>query len=337
MREENRMKNPSPGTIRHATAGDLPRLHEIVVAAWRPIFERYRLIVGEEMWNDLWGDWERGWVLYTPETWPGRGIVTELEGEVAGFATWWLPSETLAEVGGNAVAPQFQGRGIGSAQIRWVVEMFRENGYRCAKVHTGMDPAHGPARAEYRQAGLCKGVTNSVYLNYLEEVARIPVREGLSCRGAEPEDVELVRHLACSAWIPVYESVRGTLGQDLFALAFPNAAERKANEWAQVAADAPDKVRLALEKGRPAGFAVLEADPNKKIGEIKTVAVAPEGGSRGIGCALCVDAFDVFRQKGLRYVRLTAGLGEVNERTRQMCWNAGLYRELPSIDYYMLL
>jgi hypothetical protein len=50
-----------------------------------------------------------------------------------------------------------------------------------------------------------------------------------------------------------------------------------------------------------------------------------------------VDAFDVFRQQGLRYVRLTAGLGEVNERTRQMCWNAGLYRELPSIDYYRLL
>ena len=38
-----------------------------------------------------------------------------------------------------------------------------------------MDPAHGPARAEYRNAGLRRTVANSWYLNYLDEVARIPM------------------------------------------------------------------------------------------------------------------------------------------------------------------
>jgi len=323
--------------IRPATAEDLPRLHDIAVAAWRPIFERYRLIVGEAMWNDVWRGWDQSWFLYTPETWPGRGIVTELEGEVVGFATWWFSSDTLAEVGGNAVDPKFQGRGIGSAQIRWVVDLFRREGFRCAKVLTGLDPAHGPARAEYRQAGLDRGVAHSVFYNSLDEVADMPVRKTLSFRWAEPSDVEWVRPLTPRTWGPLFESVREGLGEEVFSIAFSKALEAKADEWAQVVADTPGQVRVALEQGRPVGFAILNGDPSKKLGELQTVAVAPESQGRGIGCGLCLDAFDLFRQQGLRYVRLTARPGEINERTRRMCWHVGLYRELPSIDYYRLL
>lgn len=327
----------TPGTIRPAEPKDLPRLHEIAVAAWRPIFDRYRLIVGEEMWNDVWRGWDQSWFLYTPETWPGQGIVTELEGEVVGFATWWFPSDTLAEVGGNAVDPKFQGRGIGSAQIRWVVDLFRRKGFRCAKVLTGLDPAHGPARAEYRKAGLDRGVAHSVFLNYLDEVAHMPRRKTLSFRWAEPSDAEWVRHLTPRVWGPLLESVRASLGEEVFSAAFATALEAKADEWAQAVAETPDQVRLALEAGRPVGFAVLNEEPHKKLGELRTVAVAPESQGRGIGCGLCLDAFDLFRQQGLRYVRLTARPGEIHERTRRMCWHVGLYRELPSVDYYRLL
>jgi len=151
--------------IRDIAPADLPRIHEIAVAGWRPIFTRYRRIVGDEMWQDLWGGWEKGWVAHTPETWNGRGIVTERDGQVTGFATWWFPDGGIAEVGGNAVDPAFQGCGIGSSQIRWVLDMFRREGHRYARVHTGLDPAHGPARAEYRNAGLRLGVTNSEYYN----------------------------------------------------------------------------------------------------------------------------------------------------------------------------
>ena len=117
------------GSIREATVDDLARIHEIAVAGWRPIYERFRMIVGDGMWNDLWPDWEERWFAFTPDTWNGGGIVTECDGEVVGFATWLYAHEGLAEVGGNAVDPEFQGRGIGSAQMRWVVDMFRENGY----------------------------------------------------------------------------------------------------------------------------------------------------------------------------------------------------------------
>ena len=263
--------------------------------------------------------------------------MTEHGGEVVGFATWFPVHETLAEVGGNAVDPEFHGHGIGSAQMQWVIDMFREKRYKCARVFTGMDPAHGSARSEYRHVGLRRGVTISTYLNYLDEVARIPVRNALNFRWAERDDVALVRQLARMAWVSVYEGVRRAVGDEIFGIAFTKAVEGKAEEFAQVAADTPEQVRIVVEDGRPAGFAVLHEDAPKKLGELKTVAVAPEFRGRGVGCGLCMDAFGIFRERGLQYARLTAGQGEVNERTRQMCWSVGLYRELPTIYYYMLL
>lgn len=325
------------GTIRPATPADLPRIHEIAVAAWQPIFNRYRCIVGEEMWNDLWRGWEDAWVVYTPESWHGRGIVTEIDGEVAGYATWCIVSDTLAEVGGNAVDPRFQGRGIGCAQIGHVLEHVCSQGCPCAKVHTGMDPAHGPARAAYRNAGLRRGVTNSLYFNYLDEVSRLPKRDSLRFRWATPEDAEPIREVAQAAWEPVYKGVRERLGHDIFVLAFENVLQRRSYELSTCAKESPDKVRVADEGGALVGFAVIDEEPAKRLGVIRTVAVDPEAQGRGVGAALCMDAFDILRGRGLVQVRLHARVGEVTGRMRQMCWNVGLYRELPSMDYYARL
>jgi len=326
------MKDQTLGTIRLSTDDDKSRIHEIAVAAWRPIFERYRLIVGDEMWKDVWAGWDKDWFANA------SGIVTELDGQVVGFATWyWVIKDVFEEVGGNAVDPKFQGRGIGSRQIRWVIDKFREWGYKCAKVLTGMDPAHGPARAEYRNAGLRRGVTHSRYFNYLDEVARVPVRPELSFRRSEPDDAELVRQMTLSAWTSVYEAVLSKVGEEIFDVAFKNAKEQKAERFSKVTSEAPERLRIVMENGRTAGFAILDANKEQKLGKINALAVIPEFRGRGIGCALCMDAFDFFRERSLRYASLQTDLGEVNERTRQMCWNVGLYRELPSIDYYMML
>lgn len=333
------MANPSERSlvVRPSRLEDLQRIHEIAVGGWTPIFNRYRMIVGDRMWNDMWGGWEQNWFPPTPDRHNDRAIVTEVDGQVAGFATWWFPGERFAEVGGNAVDPAYQGLGIGSKQIQWVVSMFRERGYTCAKVHTGMDPAHGPARAEYRKAGLRRRIFNSVYLNYLDEVARIPVRGSRSCRWASPEDRLLLDRFARAAWQPIYDSVREAVGETIFPLAFPNALEKKTTDCLKALEQGPDRVRIVSENSKAAGFAVLSYEAPKKVGEISALAVAPDFQGRGIGAALCMDVFDLFRERGLHYVRLKAGLGEVTWQSRQMCWNVGLYRELPSVDYYMML
>lgn len=121
-------------------------------------------------------------------------------------------------------------------------------------------------------------------------------------RAVQAADVERVHEIAVAAWTPIFE-----------------------------------RTRIIMLDGRPAGFAVIEIEEGKPTGHIRTLGVVPEFGGQGLGCALCMDAFGLFRERGRTYARLTAAVGEVNEQTRQLCWNAGLYRELPSIEYYMLL
>ena len=337
------MNNHTIGTIRRLEKSDFSRVHEIAVAGWRPIFERYRLLAGDEMWNDVWGGWERDWFAYTPQTWNDRGIVTQLDGRVVGFATWWFHSDVLAGIGGNAVEPELQGRGVGSAQIRWLNEMFRQERFRYVKVSTGMDPAHGPARAIYRKAGLRIGLPHSQYYNYLDEVAHIAAPSDVRFRWAEETDVKTVERVVSSAWDFEFDRERQTLGDELSAVVFGDAVQQKVNEAVEAAkaartdSDTENRLRLAFERGKAVGYAGLETEREKALGVIETMAVVPEARGRGIGCALCMDAFDIFRKQGLKYARLMTGSGEATERGRQMCWNVGLYREVPSIDYYMQL
>jgi len=76
-----------------------------------------------------------------------------------------------------------------------------------------------------------------------------------------------------------------------------------------------------MADGCPVGFAFLGATHQQKLGKIFTLGVTPEFRGKGIGCAICVDAFNTFRERNLCYVSLSADLGEVNEQTHQMCLN----------------
>ena len=196
--------------IRRATADDLERIREIAVAGWTPIFERYLHVVGEALWRDVWGGWHKGWYRRDPEKWDGRAIVVEAEGGIAGFATWSSRSETAGEVGGNAVDPAYQGRGYGTAQIREVLSILRQEGRAFARVHTGLDPSHGPARRQYQRVGLTIPVKNSVYLNSLNAVADLPCPSSTEVRAASSNDAAAIDELVSAIWTEVDARVRAS-------------------------------------------------------------------------------------------------------------------------------
>jgi ribosomal protein S18 acetylase RimI-like enzyme len=51
------------------------------------------------------------------------------------------------------VHPECQNRGIGTELNRFALEKMKEGGMKMAKVETGGDPSHAPARACYEKAG----------------------------------------------------------------------------------------------------------------------------------------------------------------------------------------
>jgi ribosomal protein S18 acetylase RimI-like enzyme len=73
---------------------------------------------------------------------------------IVGFIAVKLHSETsMGEIYMVAVAPEFQGRGIGTALTEFALNWMKGAGMSMAMVETGGDPGHAPARHTYEKAG----------------------------------------------------------------------------------------------------------------------------------------------------------------------------------------
>ena len=144
--------------IRAATLEDAPRLDEVRRAAFAPIFESFRSLLGDEIYrlSDAPNDEEQAGYLSSLLA-PGSGWdvhVAEKGNLVVGFVSIQLRRETgVGEIGLNAVHPEWAGAGIGTAMYEFALDRMREAGMRIATVATGADPSHEGARRAYAKAG----------------------------------------------------------------------------------------------------------------------------------------------------------------------------------------
>lgn len=151
--------------IRKAAADDMDKVAEIAIAAWKPIYEGYLRIMGEEMFQSFYAGWEE---RKTREIRDALGAekwsfyVTEKDGKIAGFVTYRQTGEK-GEICSNAVHPGFQGKGIGSMQYRFVLERMKEEGVKYVKVSTGGDEGHAAARRAYEKAGFDRAIPSVTY------------------------------------------------------------------------------------------------------------------------------------------------------------------------------
>ena len=155
--------------IRPVCPGDIETICGIAVSAWQAIHDGYRRYAGND---DLAERLSRNWqaakarqVRDKAEKCPDMTLVSELNGKIAGFVTFEMNAETgIGEIGNNAVAPDCQGMGIGSAQYNKVLEIFRLHDMKYAIVTTGYeDEGHARARAGYEKVGFKKMRTSITY------------------------------------------------------------------------------------------------------------------------------------------------------------------------------
>jgi len=155
--------------IRPAGAEDIDDICRIAVMAWQGIHDGYRKYIDN---NDLYDRLNCGWqtekarqVREKVKRSPGEVLVSEVDGKIVGFTTFTLKLETgIGEIGNNAVEPDCQGMGIGSAQHNKVLEIFRQHRMKYAIVGTGYeDEGHAKARASYEKVGFKKLTTSVTY------------------------------------------------------------------------------------------------------------------------------------------------------------------------------
>ena len=151
------MMKHSTFMIRPYTETDLETIAKIGDRAWRAIYQMFRAAYGDELFAVLVpdektskGEQVRSFCHRHPE-WV---FVCEEEGHIVGFVSFRLDEDKkIGEIGNNAVDPECGLKVIGQQMYRAVLAHFKERGMRFAKVQTGLDPAHAPARRAYERAG----------------------------------------------------------------------------------------------------------------------------------------------------------------------------------------
>jgi GNAT superfamily N-acetyltransferase len=90
--------------------------------------------------------------------------VAEVEGRIAGFFTFTLDQDRrIGTISNNAVDPAAQGRGLGTAMYERALDLFREARMEYARVRTGLDEGHAPARRAYEKAGFDLSLPDITY------------------------------------------------------------------------------------------------------------------------------------------------------------------------------
>ncbi len=143
--------------IRKYKEEDLEAIVAIGNDAWQKIFNKYREIFGDELFEILITNPESKKGLQIENhcrKYPQQIFVVEKNEKIVGFITFFINKEKMiGEIGNNAVAIDFTGQGIGQKMYKHVLQHFKEQGMKFAKVSTGCDDAHLPARKAYVKAG----------------------------------------------------------------------------------------------------------------------------------------------------------------------------------------
>ena len=157
--------------IRPLRPEDIPRIEDIAVAAWTPIYEHFQQLQREAhgvVARPARLEGKRQQVHDFATSHPDCVLVTELGGAVVGFITYTLDRETrIGVIGNNAISPEHTGKGIGTRQYTKVLEVFREQGMSFAAVSTGLVDAHAPARRAYEKAGFAPVFRSVEYMRRL--------------------------------------------------------------------------------------------------------------------------------------------------------------------------
>jgi len=144
--------------IRPFSDEDLESLIDLTLRAFVPIFESFERILGPAVYSHIWPDWRAGQreAVETMCGDPDRYAVwvADVAGRAVGYVAYTVDEESkTGEIQLIAVDPDYQNGGIATALCTRVLDEMTAQRMTFAKVETGGDPSHAPARSAYEKAG----------------------------------------------------------------------------------------------------------------------------------------------------------------------------------------
>ena len=216
------------------------------------------------------------------------------------------------------VAPDREGRGIGSRLLEWAEWRDRERG---RDVHRQwVAGRNATARALLTRAGYRRARSYSRMVRSLERVAAAPAPPaGFGLRSIDPaRDAIAVHAVDAASFAPAEDYTPESL------------AEFTAEHFGAHDFDA-ELSRVAIDGEEIVGFLIAGRRPEERVAYVHILAVAPERQNRGLGTAMLQSAFAAFAQVGLREVRL--GVASYNPGALHVYERLGM-RERFRFDVY---
>ncbi len=144
--------------IRPVCNNDVEDLVRLSLLAWATVFSSFEQVLGNNIYILIWPDWRTsqrdGIEMVCKDGEKYIVWVAELNGIVVGFLAYELHiKDKTGQVQLLAVHPEYQNRGIGTALNNFALQKMKESGMKMARVETGGDPSHAPARRSYEKAG----------------------------------------------------------------------------------------------------------------------------------------------------------------------------------------
>lgn len=159
-------------TFRPFEPRDVPAMQMVRKAAYAPVFQSFRDIVGKDIAAVAFARADEEHAVYLEGLCTLQNarylFVALIEEKLVGFCAYTLNLEKrTGEIGLNAVHPDHAGRGIGTKMYAVALDRMKENGILVAEVGTGGDPSHAAARRAYEKAGFGPRIPSVSYYKVL--------------------------------------------------------------------------------------------------------------------------------------------------------------------------
>lgn len=166
----------------------------------------------------------------------------------------------------------------------------------------------------------------------------LPVGRPVDIRSYQDSDLAAIVELSLRAWEPVFASMRGVLGEAIFArLHQPEWKAVQAEAVRSACTTAERDVFVAVADGRPVGFAAVALNAfHERMGIVDMIAVDPDYQKRGIAKSLMEHSVEHMRACGMDIAAVGTGGDQGHGPARALYESLG-YTALPGVRYLKLL
>lgn len=310
---------------------------EIAIKAWEYVRKSQKELMGEDIYNlvfDNWQEIKKATVRQFLEK--KMGFIALCDNKVAGFACYDIDYKlSLGELHENAVSYDMRGLGIAGKMHHAILDLFKEKKLKYAKVTTGLDDGHAPARRAYEKLGFKLNLPKVLYYQKLEDRYENESYDDLQITPYDKKYLDDILKIALNSWTDIHNAYASLITNDIHDALF--------SDW-------KDQLKVTIEKhltenngyvaltdGKVAGFSTFRYEFDGKLGVFGHNSVSEDFRGKRIASRMYNFIKYKMAENGTKYAKVTTGLDDGHAPARRAYEKTGFNRMVPTVTYYMEL